>query len=94
MGFREVFEALRPMVVEGASKMTPQGLVMTVQGFSNSRQFCSDVFAAVELQVLQRPEAAFTPQGQSQLLLAFAAADDPGVALFDSMAERIVKQVR
>lgn len=89
----EVLEAVRPLLVDQADRMTAQGLVMTVHGYAAARHYAADVFAAVELQVLRRRVDAFTPQGLAQLLLAFAAVGDPGVGLFDAMVESVIKQV-
>eukprot|EP00951_Prasinocladus_malaysianus_P045505 scaffold606998_cov52-Prasinocladus_malaysianus.AAC.1 len=85
-------EALRPRVVEQAGRLSAQGLVMVAQGYSRMRLGFPDVFAAVELQALNRGPAALTPLGLSQLLVAFATVQDPGVGLFEALAPRIAAQ--
>lgn len=89
----DLLEAVRPRLVDDARLLTGRGLVMAVQGFARAQYYCSDVFAAVELQVIARSAKTFTPVGLAQLLASFASVKDPGVSLFEVVDEQIVDQV-
>jgi len=88
-----VFSALGAAAVEGASDMSMQGLVMTAEGFAKNRCNYPELFAAIELQVVQRPARQLTLQGQIRLLSSFALVGDQGVVIFKCLAPRLAAQV-